>query len=152
MKVRIAFRFTMLELAFLAVAFSVLAMGTWFSIQKNDGGWMPGVGAAVIVLGVVFALSDLRNLLALKADQFARLRKELAVHSAIDDLEEADHTTLDEEQRQIVRREVQRETDRRLPSAGPTIRKRIHAVEVFIVCLGTLVNGFGQKAVECWFL
>jgi hypothetical protein len=151
MKLPVAFRFTKLEVGFLLAAFVVLAVGTAISIHRCEADWMPGVGALMIVLGVVFALFDLPNLLQLKADQWARVRKEFAVHSRIEEIEEETHTVLSQEERSRIRNEVEKDIDKHLPSHGPTIRKRFHAVEVFIVCLGTLVNGFGQKFLEWLF-
>ena len=150
MKPVIALRFTKLELGFLFVALLVLGIGTWVSIVRGDAGLMPGVGALIIVMGVVFALWDLRNLLALKSDQFAQLRKEFVITQKLYDFEEKELRMPSKHERSSIRAEVERDLDRRLPSSAPVIRKRFHAVEIFIVCLGTLVNGFGQKLVECW--
>ena len=150
MKTPLALRFTKLELGFLLAALLVLGIGTWASIVLRDAGWMPGVGALIIVMGVVFALWDLRNLLALKADQFAQLRKEFVIAQRIYDVEEKEHRMPSTHERKSIRAEVDQVLDQRLPSSAPIIRKRFHAVEVFIVCLGTLVNGFGQKVVEWW--
>ena len=102
------------------------------------------------MMGVVFALWDLRNLLALKSDQFAQLRKEFVITQKLYDFEEKELRMPSKHERSSIRAEVERDLDRRLPSSAPVIRKRFHAVEIFIVCLGTLVNGFGQKLVECW--
>ena len=151
MKLPIATRFTKFEWGFLFTAFAVLAIGTAISIRTRQPDWMPGVGAVVIVLGVVFAVFDLRSLLQLKADRWAKVIKAFNVSWAIRDTEKKARAVLSEEQRAQIRREVERRVEEQLPSQGPTIRKRFHFVEVFIVCLGTLVNGFGQKVVE-WLL
>jgi len=151
MKASIALRFTRLEIGFLLAAVLVLTAGSAFSIYRCAADWMPGVGALIIVLGIGFALWELPNLLAMKADRWAKVRKEFAVQSRIDEVEEETHSVLSEDERSRIRVEAERWADKHLPSYGPNIRKRFHFVEVFIVCLGTLVNGFGQKAIE-WLL
>lgn len=151
MKPPIAFRLSKREVAFLLISFAVLAAGTALSIKQCHAEWMAGVGAIVIVLGIVFAVSDLPNILQLKADQWASVRKEFAVQARIDEIEEETHTLLSEDERRKIRREVESIVDKLLPSAGPAIRRRFRLVEVFIVCTGTLVNGLGQPVLE-WLL
>lgn len=151
MKLPVIIQFTKLEIAFLVVAFAVLIGGVVICVQLHDAGWMPGVGAIMIVLGVMFALFDLRDILELKADKWARLRKELTVQSRIDAIEEETHSMPSDAELIKIRREGGKEADKRLPSHGPKIRKRFLFVEAFMVCLGTLVNGFGQNIIV-WYL
>lgn len=148
MKLPTKLRFTTHELCFLFATILVFAVGTLICVTGNRTKWMPGVGAIIIVLGVLFALSDLPAILQLQADKWAKVRKEFAVQNRINEVEEENHKVLTNDERRAIRCEEEAKTDRHLPSSGPIIRKRFRFVEVFIVCFGTVVNGFGQPVLE----
>jgi len=148
MKTPTLLRFTTREKAFLASSLVVLVAGIWFCASPERTKWVPGLGAIVIVLGIVFAMSDLSAVLQMQADKWAKVRKEFVVQNRIDELEEEAHEVLSEEERREVRRKLEAHADKQLPSSAPAIRKRFRFVEVFIVCIGTLVNGFGQPLLE----
>lgn len=144
------FRFTKIEIAFLLTAFAVLLIGTIIATLLGRPGLMPGVGAIIIVLGVIFAMAELPNLLALNAEKLFNLRKNLAAHSAINEEEENRKTILSDEEKSKITKKEHLRIEKDLPNQAPYIRKRFHIVEVFIVCFGTLVNGFGQIILELY--
>ena len=135
------------EWLFLTITAGLLGPGVGVCYWTCDASWMAGFGALIVIAGILFAFTDLPELLEKRANALAKLRLELSFNSLVHELEDERHEVLTAEEMTELRRDFDRKT-RHLLSPGKAIKDRIHAVEIFIVCLGTFVNGFGQKILE----
>lgn len=151
MKVPKYLKFSKIEIIFLLVAVMTFIVGTAIAVCASLPGLMPGVGAMIIVLGVCFAFYEIPNIFTIYSERMHRLRRVLAVSSRITAIEEETRSHVSEDERKRITEEEEKRIDDTLADRESKMRKRFHLVELFIVCFGTLVNGFGQIVLE-WYL
>ncbi|MCP5005724.1 MAG: hypothetical protein GY941_17580 [Planctomycetes bacterium] len=136
------------EKSAIAVASLLLIAGIAASYWLCDAAWLGRFGALIIIVGVLFAFSDLPEQFEKSARRLIKLRTEFSIADAIEKLEDDDRSImLTQEQKDIIRKlttpsedEVDKEAKRRT--------NRFYFVEVIIICVGTFTNGFGQWILE----
>ena len=148
MKIPRAIRFSSREWLYIAVAIAILGGGVLVSYETRDAGWLSRFGAIVIVVGVLFAFSNLPALLDEKAKKLAKLRMELTFQSMLDEKEESMHEVYTAEERTMLKRNFEAKARHIFEHEASLPKRRFRAVEVGIICLGTLANGWGQWILE----
>jgi hypothetical protein len=148
MKLPRALRFSQREWLYIGVAACVLGAGVWLSYATRDAGWLSRFGALAIVIGVLFAFTDLPALLDERAKNLAKLRMELVFQSMLDEKEESTHELYTPEERAKLKRDFEAKSKHIFEREASLPKRRFRAVEVGIICLGTLANGWGQWLLE----
>jgi hypothetical protein len=140
-------RFSRREWFAIATTALLLIASIVISFWQCDAAWVSRFGALIIIVGVIFAFSDLPEKFEESARAMVKLRTEFTIMSAIDELEEQDHSILTPEQKEIVRNQL---TPTKSETAAEVKRSknRFYAVEVWIICIGTFANGCGQWVLE----
>lgn len=135
-------RFTLRERWAIILATALVIFGFELGILI-DPQWTGGVGAVIVVIGVIFAASDLPKVLEERARNVARVSNALLAQSLINDLEEQQKRTFTAHERTELSRHIEARygDDVEMRAAKP--RKRFLWVEVGVLSVGTLMNGFG---------
>ena len=110
--------------------------------------WASGLGSVVVVIGVIFAATDLPKVLEQRARNMAKVTNALVLQSLINEREEREKRTISADERAALSRHFDKLSadDIELKASQP--RKRFLWVEVWIVCVGSLMNGFGTWIVS----
>jgi hypothetical protein len=140
--------YTKQEIKYLAVAIAILVLGTAACVVTKNASLMAGVGALIVISGVVFASKDFQSLVISRMRKLAPLRKEFEFTSLIDETEEREKRVLSTQERQNLRSSFDESWEANHTAAINSTRERHHFVEAFIVIVGTFVNGFGQSILE----
>lgn len=140
--------YTKQEIEYLAIAFAILVLGTAACVVTRNASLMAGVGALIVISGVIFASRDFQSLVISRMRRLAPLRKELEFTSLIDETEEKEKRVLSTQERQLLRTSFEKSWEANHAAAIRTTQERHHFVEAFIVIVGTFVNGFGQSILE----
>lgn len=140
--------YTKQELKYLAVAAFILVCGTAVCFITNNASLMAGVGALVIISGVVFASMDFQELVIARMTRLAPLQKEFAFVTYVDETEESEKRNLSVEERNRLREKFAKKWEETHAQAINATEKRHRFVEAYIVIIGTFVNGFGQTIIE----
>lgn len=148
MKLPRAIRFSLREWLYIAGSVGILGIGIMLSYATHDAGWLSRFGAVVIVLGVLFAFSDLPALLDERAKKLAKLRMELTFQSMLDEKDENDLGFYAFEDQAKLKRAFEAKSKQNFEIEASLPKRRFHAVEMGIICLGTLANGWGQWLLE----
>jgi len=127
----------------IAIALALVISGFWLGMTVHPG-WLSRFGSLVIVCGIVFAASDLPRVLDEQIRGRAKVVVALATQRFIQDWEtrhgrpltETERARLFESNAGFERSYTERE------AAEP--RKRFLLVEATIICIGTILNGFGE--------
>lgn len=122
----------------LALIFAGFVLGVW-----RDPQWTSGIGAAVVVVGVVFAATDLPKVLEQRARNIANVTNALVLQRLINDLEERERRVFSADERAALVRHFDKLNATDVEQQASRPKKRFLWVEVGIVCAGTLMNGFG---------
>jgi hypothetical protein len=124
------------------IAFVLMFLGFVLGVWR-DPQWTSGIGAAVVVVGVVFAATDLPKVLEQRARNIANITNALVLQHLINDLEEREKRVISANERTAMTRRFDRLNAAYVEQQASQPRKRFLWVEVGIVCAGTLMNGFG---------
>jgi hypothetical protein len=143
-------RYTPQERNYLLLALAVLVLGTGIASMLKKPELMPGIGALVIIVGVVFATRNLEELIASRIETVSRLATEFSAVDRINEAEERLHRGLTETEKSAIRKEVEAVQSARHSNRMKATRRRLQFVEAHIVIIGTAVNGWGQPFMEPW--
>jgi hypothetical protein len=143
-------RYTPQERNYLLLAFVVLIAGTFIAYKTRHPEWMPGIGALVVIVGVVFATRNIEELLASKLAKVSQLAIEFSVADRINDAEENPHLELSQTEKDKIRQQAALTQGRRHSERMSATKRRLQFVEAHIVVIGTAVNGWGQPFMEQW--
>jgi len=110
--------------------------------------WLNRAGTLIIVVGVIFAVTDLPEALERRVRSIQRITNALVFNSWLAEQEEQKKEIFTPSQLEALRSEYNKlnepETERK--SALP--KKRFLFIEAAIICIGTIVNGFGDWAIK----
>ena len=143
-------RYTPQERNHLLIAFAVLFAGTLIAYKTRHPEWMPGIGALVVIVGVVFATRNIEELIASKLARVSDLAIEFSVADRINESEENQHRDLSQTEKDSIRKQVTLAQGRRHSERIGATKRRLQFVEAHIVVIGTAVNGWGQPIMEQW--
>lgn len=143
MKLPIAFRFSTRERCAVVISLTFLIIGLWLGV-KVHADWLSRFGALIIIVGVVFAISDLPMALERRARAIAKVTSALVFQDLLKKFEEENHQTLTHAERYELWRRHEILNNENIEREASRPRKRFLIVEATIICAGTFVNGFGQ--------
>ena len=141
-----ALRFSARELSAIAIALGLVCVGLWLGVTVHAD-WLSRFGALVIIVGVIFAVSELPKALERRARAIAKVTSALLFRDLVTQLEEKDHQTLTQSERDGLWRRYEKLNEESVERAASLPRRRFLVVEASIVCVGTFFNGFGQWVV-----
>jgi len=147
MKFSAQYRFTKREIVAIVIAILLIATGLWLGF-RYDPAWLSRFGALVIVVGVIFAVTDLPIALEHKARGIAKVTNALIFSSWLTDRENEQHMTYTTAERDALWKDFEKLSAADTDSKASIPRKRFLLVEATIVCVGTLANGFGEWTVK----
>ena len=148
MRPPITLRFTVREHWAIALAVIFVVSGFSLGIVYHPN-WASGFGAIIVVIGVVFAATDLPKELEQRARNIAKVANALMFQDLINELEQDGKQPLSGEARAALEQRYKRLTAHDIDAQASRPRVRFLIVEVTIICTGTLMNGFGQWISEC---
>ncbi len=143
MRYKLFYRVTNREILASILTIAWLVLGIWLGIHF-DPIWLSRFGAIIIVTGVIFAVTDLPTALEKRIKSVAKVTNALVFNSYIRQIEDDEKIILNEDQKEALRNKllqinkIDDEHNASLP------KKRFLIVEAAIICIGTLVNGFGE--------
>lgn len=147
MRLPTQYRFTRREIVAIAIAALLIAIGLCLGLNY-DPVWLGRLGALVIVVGVIFAVTDLPIALERRARAIAKVTNALVFSSWLTDREEEQHKTYTPAERDALWKHFEKLSATDIDREASIPRKRILLVEATIVCVGTLANGFGEWVVK----
>lgn len=141
------FRFTTRELFAIAVAVLLFLLGFWLGLQC-DPAWLSRFGALIVVVGVIFAVTDLPVALERRARAIAKVTNALVFRSWLDQREKDQRKAFTSSERDALWSDFEKLSAEGVDREASIPRRRFLIVEVTIVCIGTLTNGFGEWVVR----
>lgn len=124
------------------IALALILLGFVLGVWR-DPQWTSRIGAAVVVVGVMFAATDLPKVLEQRVRNIANVTNALVLQRLINDLEERDKRVFSAAERAALVRHFDKLNVTDVEQQASQLKKRFLWVEVGIVCAGTLMNGFG---------
>jgi len=146
MKLPIAFRFSTRERYAIFIALVFLCLGLWLGL-KVHADWLSRFGALIIIVGVIFAVSDLPIALERRARAIAKVTSALVFQELLNQFKEKNHQTLTQVERTELSRRHEILNKESIEREASRPKRRFLIVEATIICVGTFFNGFGQ-----WFV
>lgn len=146
MNLPVALRFSVREWYAIAIALGLVCGGLWLGV-KVHADWLSRFGALVVIVGVIFAVSDLPKAFERRARAIARVTSALLFREWVTQLEEKDHQTLTQSERDELWRRFEKLNEESVERDSSLPRRRFFIVEASIVCIGTFFNSFGQWVV-----
>lgn len=140
-------RLTSREFFAIAIALLLLLIGFWLGWHFEPA-WLSRFGALIIVVGIVFAVTELPVALERRARSIAKVTNALVFRSWLNQVEEEQHKTYTSSQRDVLWNEFEKLSAPDVDRQASVPRRRFLIVETVIVCIGTLTNGFGEWAVK----
>lgn len=143
MRLPAKYRLTRRETLAIVIALLLVTFGFWLG-WRFDPAWLSRIGAVVIVVGVIFTVTDLPIALERRARSIAKVANAIVFNSWLNQIEEEQHTTLTQAERDALWKDFEKLRAPDIDREASIPRKRFLIVEVTIVCVGTLINGFGE--------
>lgn len=143
MKLPTALRISIREWCAITVALTLLCVGLWLGL-KVHADWLSRFGALIIIVGVIFAVSDLPIALERRARAIAKVTSALVFQEWLNQFEEKNLQALTQAERAELSRRYQMLNEGSIEREASLPRKRFLIVEMSIICVGTFFNGFGQ--------
>ena len=147
MRLPARYRLTKRELSAIVIAVLLIALGLWLG-WHFDPAWLSRIGALVIVIGVIFAVTDLPIALERRARAIAKVTNALVFNSWLNQVEDEEHKTYTPAERDTLWKYFEKLNAPDINREASIPRKRFLFVEAIIVCVGTLANGFGEWAMK----
>ena len=135
-------RVTNRERCAVVISVTLLIFGVWLGIQY-DPSWLSRIGAVIIVTGVIFAVTDLPIALERRAQAIAKVTNAIVFNSYINQIEENEKLTLNESQKTALRKQFEKSNKEDDEHNALLPKKRFLIIESTIICVGTIINGFG---------
>lgn len=143
MKNSLFHRLTRREIYALILMLTLLIIGTFLG-SYFEPVWLSRIGSIVIVVGVVFAISDLPMELERRALGISKVANALFIKSLIDRIENDEKRTLSKIEKDYLFNEYQKMSNMDDEFNASIPKKRFLIIEGMIICTGTIVNGFGE--------
>lgn len=133
----------------LALIASVIFVGVGFYLAWScNPAWLNRAGALVIIAGVLLAASRFQEWVQSKVLGFVEANFESTAEQALLTVESERDQSLTPEERERIKAEMKPAIHKHLAEIFEEDRRRIKAWEVWLVVLGTFLNGFGDYVVS----
>lgn len=143
MNLPVALRFSAREWYAIVIALTLACTGLWLGVTVHAD-WLSRFGALVVIVGVIFATSELPKALERRARAIAKVTSALLFREWVTKLEDKGHQTLTQAQRDELWRFHEKLNEQNVERDASLPKRRFLFVETLIVCVGTFFNGFGQ--------
>jgi len=110
--------------------------------------WLGRIGALIIVVGVIFAVTNLPEALERRVRAVQNVTNAIVFNSLITEQEEKEKRSFSKSEQELLRGEFEKITKPEIERKASLPKRRFLAVEATIICLGTMVNGFGEWVIE----
>lgn len=137
------YRFSNRELFAIAVVLALLIAGVWLGVCL-DPAWLSRFGALVIIVGVIFAVTDLPIALERRARAIAKVTNALVFRTWLNQLEEEQHKAYTHNERDSLWQRFEKLNEPDVDRDASIPKRRFLMVETTIICIGTFTNGFGE--------
>ncbi|WP_122358101.1 hypothetical protein [Pseudomonas coronafaciens] len=132
----------------ISVGFSVVCLvwGIWFG-YTGDPTWLNRCGSLIIVTGVAVASFKLGDILHLQIKDFIEKNEAAQLEQLYDAYEKFWGGPLDKQFKEKLTIAVREKTERTFSDYITRRVDRVKKVEISLLILGTLINGFGDWAI-----
>lgn len=133
----------------ISVGFSVVCLvwGIW-SGYTGDPTWLNRCGSLIIVAGVAAASFKLRDILQLQIKDFVEKNEAAQLEQLYEAYEKFWGGPLDKQFKEKLTIAVREKTERTFSDYISRRVDRVRKVEISLLILGTLINGFGDLAIN----
>ena len=121
-----------------------------------DPAWANRFGALIVIVGVVFAFSDIPDALLVSGEKWQKARAEFMFRAIVESMEDERHESLSNAELKELRRKFDAITGGDYELDAKQAKHRFLFVGVVIVCVGTFMHGLGDwlvgaiKQASCW--
>lgn len=140
-------RTTWLERISVGSTIALLTTGTWFGFTV-DPAWLNRYGSLIIVVGVVVAAIKLKDILGQQIAAFVQKNEPAQLEQLYDAYEKFGGGKLDPNFKENLTKAVRAKTAETFSSYIEQRVARVKRVEISVIVFGTLVNGFGDWAIN----
>lgn len=136
-------RTTWLERISVGLSFTLLAVGFWAGVAKEPA-WLNRCGSLIIVIGVGVAAFKLKDILQQQIEGFRKKHEPQQLKQLEDAWEKFWGRPLDTSFKERLRQDVRSKTVEVFDAYIQRRVERVRNVEISLLILGSLVNGFGD--------